>query len=262
MTNRMNNPTGWLTDKVHPSWEPCLDRRTRNLLSDIEMRVGTVHYPEPFHVLRFLQTDVALLKVAILGQDPYPGAGAATGRAFEVGNLRTWQEPFRQVSLKNILRLLWCVRHDVRPYERDSEYGRIPSFSEIRRSIEENSFTIASPRVLFTSWEEQGVLLLNTALTVLPGKPGTHRELWAPFTEHVLQFLAAQRPDLSWFLWGSHAQAYRSLLGHASIHASRHPMLCSGSYPDDFLKNPCFHETADSVDWLGRPDCTVPPSMV
>ena len=245
------NSSEWLTGGFHPSWSGCLDASAVSLLAAIEREVGPGCYPEPVRVLRFLSTDVSALKVVILGQDPYPSAGAATGRAFEVGSLTAWTEPFRQVSLKNILRLLWCVAHGIRPYERETEYERIPAFSGIREAIRKGAFPVASPRSLFQSWEEQGVLLLNTSLTVEPGNPGSHRDLWAPFTQHALSWLATARPDLCWFLWGSHAQAHREWLGDARIFASRHPMLCSVTYPDDFLKNPCFHETSGGINWLG-----------
>jgi uracil-DNA glycosylase len=243
--------TGWLQHGCHLSWEPLLDDRTRLLLTSIEVAVGPDCLPVSGSILRFLKTDVNRLQVVILGQDPYPAPGAATGRAFEVGGLKSWSDPFRQVSLKNIVRLIWCANHGIRPFERNDEYGRIPTFSQIRVELKENHFALAAPDRLFQSWEEQGVLLLNTSLTVSAGNPGAHKEAWLPFTRLVISFLARVRPDLTWFLWGSHAQAHSPFLGTAQAYRSRHPMLCSPAYADDFLMNPCFHETSGLVDWTG-----------
>ena len=243
--------TDWLRSGCHRSWEPLLNEKTRRLLGSIEKAAGPNILPDSGSVLRFLHTDIGRLQVIILGQDPYPAPGAATGRAFEVGGLKSWSDPFRQVSLKNIIRLVWCAENEVRPFEQDGQYERIPSFSQIRKEMDGSLFALASPDRLFQSWEEQGVLLLNTSLTVSPGIPGAHREHWLPFTRSVLHHLAEVRPDLAWFLWGSQAQAHAPLLGKARTYSSRHPMLCSPAYPDDFLRNPCFHDTAGLVDWTG-----------
>lgn len=58
---------------------------------------------------------------------------------------------------------------------------------------------------------EQGVLLLNTALTVEQGKPGSHLKLWEPFTIELLKVLN-QQDNLVWILWGRKAQAYRKYI--------------------------------------------------
>src|SRR5450756_854455 len=105
-----------LLARVHPSWEPMLDEDTLQLLLDIGKAIGADCLPDPYLILRFLRTDMNLLQIVILGQDPYPGPGAATGRAFEVCGLKSWSEPFRQVSLKNIIRLVWCADHGIRPF--------------------------------------------------------------------------------------------------------------------------------------------------
>ena len=248
---QIQEKTGWLRSGYHPSWEPFLNEKTRRLLGSIENDAGPNILPDSGSVLRFLHTDIGRLQVVILGQDPYPAPGAATGRAFEVGGLKSWSDPFRQVSLKNIIRLVWCAENGIRPFEQGGQYGRIPSFSQIRKEIKGGLFALESPDRLFQSWEEQGVLLLNTSLTVSPGKPGAHREYWLPFTRLVLRRLTEARPDLAWFLWGSQAQAHAPILGKARMFSSRHPMLCSPSYPDDFFRNPCFHDTAGLVGWTG-----------
>lgn len=60
-------------------------------------------------------------------------------------------------------------------------------------------------------WPSQGVLLLNTALTVSPGQAGSHTELWKPFTELVITALN-QKDDLVWILWGNYAKSFKSYI--------------------------------------------------
>ena len=78
-----------------------------------------------------------------------------TGRSFEVGNLSSWSDKFRQVSLKNIVRLLH------KNYNYIEDYSKIKKFSDIQKEIEVGDFKILPPNKLFDSWEEQGVLCLN-----------------------------------------------------------------------------------------------------
>jgi uracil-DNA glycosylase len=74
-------------------------------------------------------------------------------------------------------------------------------------------------------WAARGVLLLNTALTVQEGIPGSHSNDWKAFTDAVLQVLASQPKRIVFMLWGEHAKAYRSVVEcppHKVI-ASSHP---------------------------------------
>ena len=244
-------PYGWLEIPVHSSWERLLQPRVLELLARIAYLVGDQAAPQPSWILRFLTTDLHQLKIVVIGQDPYPGVGAATGRAFEVGHLKSWTEPFRQVSLKNMIRLLWCVKKQITPYSGLEEYRKVPGFSVVRREIEEGRFALAKPGLLFSSWEDQGVLLLNTSLTIANGKSGIHQAIWAPFTSIVIEYMVAQRPDLIWFLWGAHARSLAHAIKEGTIYESNHPMMCSEKAGNDFLRNPCFHETSTIVNWLG-----------
>ena len=102
----MNNP---LLDSIdiHPSWLELLDAQLDALdLIWSKINNGKAYTPQRDKILRFLNLDVAKIKVVILGQDPYPQPGAATGRAFEVMGLRSWNDNFRQASLRNIVRLI------------------------------------------------------------------------------------------------------------------------------------------------------------
>ncbi len=243
-------PYGWLQIPVHPSWKGLLEPNVLELLTKIAYQVTEKATPQPPNLLRFLETDLNFLKIVIIGQDPYPGIDAATGRAFEVGNLKSWAEPFRQVSLKNMIRLLWCVEHNIKPYLNEKEYTKVPSFSKIRKEIETGSFAIASPDTLFSLWERQGVLLLNTSFSIINGQSGIHKAIWAPFSSIIIKYIVAKRPDLIWFLWGAHAKSLAHNITQGKTYESNHPMMCSVKAENDFLRNPCFHETAFLVKWL------------
>jgi uracil-DNA glycosylase len=115
------------------------------------------------------------VRVVILGQDPYPTAKPkhANGLAFSVGR---GINPFPP-SLANIFQEL--VSDTGCPY---------PTHGNL------------------TKWAKQGVLLLNTSLTVEAGKPGSHGDLWHPLIKSVIESL----PNRIWVLWGRHAQSFQN----------------------------------------------------
>lgn len=128
-------------------------------------------------------------RVVILGQDPYPTPGHANGLAFSVAPGVALPK-----SLRNIYR------------ELDDDIGSVPTDGDL------------------TPWAEQGVLLLNTALSVPSGQASGHATLgWGKLTEQVLARLS-DRPR-AFILWGKHAQGFRPCIpgeGHLFIE-SPHP---------------------------------------
>ncbi len=92
---------------IHPSWQPFFTPEILKILEDIDEGMTGECNPAPAAVLRFATQPLDEVKVLILGQDTYPAAGVATGRAFEVGGLTSWNSPYRQVSLKNIVRRIY-----------------------------------------------------------------------------------------------------------------------------------------------------------
>jgi uracil-DNA glycosylase len=229
-------PSSW-----EPAWNDFLEAEAA-FIEGLPAKLGNNYTPAPECVLRFTRFPLNTLKVVILGQDPYPAAGVAIGRAFEVGGLTGWDQPFRQASLKNIVRAVYGA------------YGGNPyaCYSDIIRAAKQGGFSLAPPDKLFASWEEQGVLLLNTALTTPIGVPGGHIDIWRGFSERLIGFISENMPNAYWFLWGNHAQSFSSYIKSGVKFHSRHPMLCSEKWQDDFLKNPCFKETAHLIKWAGE----------
>lgn len=136
---------------------------------------GAVVYPPATEVFSAFQlTEFEQVKVVILGQDPYHGPNQAHGLAFSV---KPGIQP--PPSLMNM-------------------------YKELTQDIE--GFQIPNHGYL-TPWAEQGVLLLNTVLTVEQGKAHSHAHFgWETFTDRVISTLNAQREHLVFLLWGSHAQ--------------------------------------------------------
>ncbi|PSJ79392.1 uracil-DNA glycosylase [Neisseria iguanae] len=156
-----------------------------------ERQAGQVIYPPAADVFNaFKATEFNQVKIVILGQDPYHGAGQAHGLSFSV-------RPEIQVppSLANIYKELAA----------DIEGFQIPQHGYLQH------------------WAAQGVLLLNTVLTVRAGQANSHAPLgWEQFTDRVIAQLNEHRKHIVFMLWGSHAQKKG-----AFIDRSRHLVLAA-----------------------------------
>jgi uracil-DNA glycosylase len=232
--------------KIDNSWSDFLSEEMVMMLQKIESQLaddialGQIT-PAINKVLRFMELPLQDMKVIILGQDPYPQPGAATGRAFEVGNLKDWQEPFRNASLQNIIRTIVKAKT-----------GELLKFSQIRKQLNRN-IHLASPTRLFCDLEEQGVLLLNTAFTCRIDEPASHSAIWKEFTTSLLTYINDKHSDLVWLLWGNHAKMAVDHLKINNSVFSYHPSRCNPR-KEDFLYGElnCFKETADLINWFGK----------
>ena len=180
----------------------------RDLVSAVEARQVAGARVYPSRVLRALQiTPLAAVRVLILGQDPYHGPGQAQGLAFAVP-AGTRLPP----SLRNILQ-------------------------ELQRDLGGVSAQAAQGDL--SAWARQGVLLLNTCLTVEEGTPGAHARLgWESLTDALVQAVAARPQPLAAMLWGAHAQAKAGLLQASAttkaprlVLQSNHPSPLSARRP-------------------------------
>ncbi len=227
---------------IHSDWDEFLTPvRVQEIRRIESILVKELPFtPNPEKVLRFLSVPLQPMQVVILGQDPYPQPGIASGRAFEVENLNDWHQTFRNISLQNIIRAV--VK---------AEYGILYKFNEIRRKLG-SEIRLLPPDSLFEDWERQGVLLLNTSFTCQLNLPNSHTLLWQDFTKELLSFINRSRADLCWFLWGEHAR--KSVLHLENIKSiyRYHPSRC---YPraNDFLysDSTCFEESGLSICWTG-----------
>lgn len=186
---------------------------------DAERAAGHVVAPAPERFLAALTlTALDQVRVVILGQDPYPTRGHANGLAFSyVG------PPPLPRSLVNI-------------YKERAEDIRLAA--PVSGDLSE--------------WAKQGVLLLNTALTVREGatQAGSHLKLgWRAVTDTILAAVSQQRPHVVFILWGGPAQAKRPLIDESRhlVIASAHPSPLSA--PRGFFGSKPFSQ---ANDWLKR----------
>ena len=158
-----------------------------NLASNLEAALDVdpkLIRPEPSQFFRALKlTPVDSVKVVILGQDPYHSPDLAQGLAFSIpANIPTNSRAFPS-SLRNISKALAL-----------EGFGHLPNGD-------------------LHAWAEQGVLLLNTALSVRLGKAGSHSNLgWRSLIDQLISGLALHKPHLVWMLWGGHAQSKLALI--------------------------------------------------
>lgn len=145
----------------------------------------------------FEYCDYNNLKVIILGMDPYPQLGVATGIAF-ANNIKDGESTSLSPSLKIIKEA--CINYEVPHY-----------------------FTNFDPTLI--SWEKQGVLLLNSALTVETNKPGSHRMLWRPFIASFLSSLSISCCGIIYVLLGADAKSFKMYINSKSsiILEANHP---------------------------------------
>jgi uracil-DNA glycosylase len=158
-------------------------------------------YPKSEDLLRALKSvDYCDVKVVILGQDPYHGAKQATGLAFAVPNSLRLKPP----SLQNVFKEV-SANFGVEMKDRGSD---------------------------LTGWAEQGVLLLNTVLSVRASEAFSHRKRgWEEFTDRILELLNQRKDGVIFMLWGSPARSKKSFITqkqHTVLEAS-HPSPLSAS---------------------------------
>ena len=235
----------FLTERA-PQWEPFLDDpETLKILNDISAEIdpavtGKAYYPAPENVLRFLRME-APVRYCIIGMDPYPsfnerdGIPIATGRSFEVSELfgQGWDYKIRQASLRNILKAIYYHKT-----------GENPPLPEVRAKIASGEFRILPPEQWFNDMEAQGVLFLNSTLTVEAGKPGSHQTLWEPFRARLIPFL--EQRNVTFLLWGNNAQTEVPvyLTENAKVQTAPHPRMA------DFVTSDPFRR-ATGVNWTG-----------
>ncbi|PER18734.1 MULTISPECIES: uracil-DNA glycosylase [Bacillus] len=184
-----------------------------------------VVYPKVEDIFNALAyTSYENTKVVILGQDPYHGPNQAHGLSFSV-----------QPGVKTPPSLLNMYK------ELRDEYGY---------DIPNNGYLV--------KWAEQGVLLLNTVLTVRQGEANSHKgKGWEHFTDRVIELLNAREKPVIFILWGRHAQAKKKLITNTNHHIieSVHPSPLSarrgffGSKPYSKVNTILANMGGREIDW-------------
>lgn len=189
-------------------WAPLLEEefqkdyyiQLREFLVD-EYNHHTI-YPDKYDIFNALHyTDYKDVKVVILGQDPYHGPNQAHGLSFSVQpGVKT------PPSLVNIYKELK---------------------NEMDYHIPNNGYLV--------KWAEQGVLLLNTVLTVRKGEANSHKgKGWEQLTDRIIELVAQKEEPVVFLLWGKHAQAKKELINHS------HHLILESPHPSPFSANRGF----------------------
>ena len=186
--------------QIHESWKTALaDEFDAHYMYDLraflvsELQQGKIIFPKPSEYFRaFDLTPLPNVKIVILGQDPYHGERQAHGLSFSV-------RPDVKIppSLRNI-------------------------YKELKRDLD---ISIAGHGFL-EEWARQGVLLLNSVLTVENGKAGAHQgKGWEQFTDAVIRTISRDRSNIVFMLWGAYAHKKADLIDPTKhlILTSTHP---------------------------------------
>jgi len=228
---QLQQPLAQVLDGVPAAWRHEVQAwresaAGQGLVGFVDRRVadGAVVYPpEPLRALGL--TALADVRVLIVGQDPYHGPGQAHGLAFSVP-----AGVALPPSLRNIVK-------------------------ELLRDL-----GVAPPTGDLSGWAAQGVLLLNTTLTVEQGEPASHaRHGWEPLTERLVGAVARRRQPCVYMLWGAHAQQFAPLVRDegepdALVLMSNHPSPLSARRPPvPFLGNGHFGAAQQHLQVHGGP---------
>ena len=170
----------------------------------------------------FIECPYDDLKVVIVGQDPYPQFGVADGIAFSCSNKGKAEK-----SLQFIL------KQTIGDF---TETGRViytPEECDLRR------------------WSNQGVLLINTALTVEINKIGSHYGLWKSFTEYLFDTINKNHNNIPVILMGKKAEVWQPLLSNQKIYKTAHP--ASAAYRGgEWDHNDVFNKVNKELKKQGR----------
>lgn len=195
--------------KIEQSWKAALaDEFEKPYFASLvrflheEKAEGRKIYPPGSQIFRaFELTPVDQVKVVILGQDPYHGAGQAMGLSFSV----------------------------------PANVPAPPSLKNIFKEIHDDLGITMSGYPDLEKWARQGVLLLNAVLTVRAGQPASHSGIgWTEFTDAVIKYISDQRSGVVFLLWGSFARSKKAL-----IDTSRHYVL-EAAHPSPLARGAFF----------------------
>lgn len=176
-----------MKELIEPSWREVLSdefektyfKMLTNTVDSLYRDNESIFPPQQFLFNAFALCPFDSVKVVILGQDPYHGAGQAHGLCFSV--------------------------HDDIPIP--------PSLKNIFKELQDDLGISPHSSGDLTHWAKQGVLLLNTTLTVNEGLPNSHKGLgWETFTDAVIQKISDEKEHLVFLLWGAHAQKKGALI--------------------------------------------------
>lgn len=191
---------------------PYFESLLNKLIEQTKSEEGlTPKIPQIFRA--FYESPLKNLKIVIIGQDPYPQKNVADGIAFSSSNTNTIPP-----SLKII-------------------------FDEIQKTVYNNDEYTRDPNL--ERWSKQGILLLNTALTTIPGKIGEHYNLWSPFTKHILNELNKNYTDLIYVFMGGAAKNWANLISEENYKLYCYHPASAAYHGEGWESNDIFNRIND-----------------
>jgi uracil-DNA glycosylase len=214
-------PSGWAVKLKSFVYSSDFDKILHTLYDERE--AGKRFTPPLKQVFRaFQECPVNDLKIVMIGQDPYPHFGVADGIAFSCGNT---QKP--QPSLDHL-------------------------FSAIDRTVYPGELVEHDPDL--TRWANQGVLMLNRALTCQVDKVGSHYGIWQDFIMYVIDMLSLTNSGLIFCLLGAKAQELESVISHSHyILKASHPASAAYS-KSQWDCNDLFNEANKIIEGNNGPE--------
>ncbi len=213
----VHSPTGW--SEFFTSLTPDI-KTISDYLAQRHKRKAVILPPIEMIYTIFYRLPVSRIRIVILGMDPYHNPGAANGIAFSVAPGKTGINP----SLRNIM-----------------------------REVENCGFPVDHSNGDLGKWVDQGVFLVNTALTVEQSNPGFHTGVWPSFSMKLVKHISSssENKGIVWLLFGAKAHQFERYLPGSNTeknviiktsHPSPQAAYTTGDGYDSFIKSRCFEK--------------------
>jgi len=223
-------PVGWERFYKREDVKKMMQQISDRLMNDSQIQ-GLGLNPKIGWIFRaFNMVPPDKVRAIIMGQDPAPQPGLATGLSFSLDS------SVHPRLVQSVLRVILEAQNE--------------------------GFCVNTTQGVLIKWAEQGVLLLNTALTLIQGEIGSHLKLWKDFSKEMMKFINEETSPSVWILWGSKAKYLKSKIdldkhyvvegGHPSPRASGDKFFCHSyfSCANEWLKD----QGRGTIDWNLAPE--------
>ena len=209
-------------ESIHKSWKPIFEKHN-DIIKNLE-KLYDAHgleniYPQRNQVFRVFEMPLEDIQILLLGQDPYHRIGQAHGLSFSV-----CEGVKIPPSLKNI-------------------------YKELQRQFPERNYVFNSGN-LEQWWNREKIFLLNAALTVLDGKPGSHMNIWKDFTNDVIKYIAQHNNKCIFLLLGNFAKEKAQFIYDKNrILTCVHPSPLARGFIGSGIFQKVEEQLGKNVDW-------------
>lgn len=294
----MNNISFFKNLNIDNSWKDFIYKESNILeLQKIEKTIGQNYYPSTDNVFRFLENDLLSIKYIILGMDPYPSyfiengkiMPIATGRSFEVANIKSWKEKYKQKSLAMIIKTLYYDKYNIDPsmdelrnkiIEIDIEstkkiidaINKNDKHNALKQNIYKDSLSditistlgyskddlskinkdkkiiLCNPTSFYDITELQGILWLNSTLTVEPNNSGSHMNIWNDYMNKLFKYIVSKNNYIRYLVFGEKAKTrIKDIIDKNKMIITCHPAT---RVDNDFVKSNCFKKMKDILLYI------------